>query len=157
MGAMASQFMSFTIVYSTVHSDADQRKHQSSASLAFVRGVHRSPLKSPHKWLVTRKMFPFDDIMMLRRWCPWKTLEGITNNLLAKVWQLQKITSKIMHSQNIYLYLPKGMNGNKHILNLPKIRISIHPKHISHTAQYCCHFCVPLAELGQNPWEYSGA
>ena len=37
MGAMASQITSLTIVCSTVYSDADQRKHQSSASLAFVR------------------------------------------------------------------------------------------------------------------------
>ena len=41
MGAIASQITSLTIVYSTVYSDADQRKHQSSASLAFVRGIHR--------------------------------------------------------------------------------------------------------------------
>ena len=39
-------------------------KHQSSASLAFVRGIHRSPVNSPHKWPVTRKMFPFDDVIM---------------------------------------------------------------------------------------------
>ena len=36
MGAIASQITSLTIVYLTVYSDADQRKHQSSASLAFV-------------------------------------------------------------------------------------------------------------------------
>ena len=53
------------IVYSTVYSDADQRKHQSSASLAFVRGIHRGPVNSPHKWPVTRKLFPFDDVIML--------------------------------------------------------------------------------------------
>ena len=41
MGAMASQITSLTIVYSTVHSGADQRKHRSSASLAFMRGIHR--------------------------------------------------------------------------------------------------------------------
>ena len=41
MGAMASQITSLTIVYSTVYSGADQSKHQSSASLAFVRGIHR--------------------------------------------------------------------------------------------------------------------
>ena len=64
MGAMASQITSFTIVYSTVYSDANQRKHQSSSSLVFVRGNHRGPLNSPHKWPVTRKMFPFDDVIM---------------------------------------------------------------------------------------------
>ena len=64
MGVIASRITSLTIVYSTVYSDADQRKHQSSASLAFVRGIHRGPLNSPHKWPVTRKMFPFDDVIM---------------------------------------------------------------------------------------------
>ena len=64
MGAMVSQIISFTIVYSAVHSDPDQRKHQSSASLAFVRGIHRRPVNSPRKWPVTWKMFPFDDVIM---------------------------------------------------------------------------------------------
>ena len=53
-----------TIVYSTVHSCADQRKYQSSSSLAFVWGTRRWPANSPHKWPVTRKMFPFDDVIM---------------------------------------------------------------------------------------------
>ena len=56
------------IVYSTVYSDADQSKHQSSASLAFVRGIHRGPVNSPHKWPVTRKKFPFDDVIMRSRY-----------------------------------------------------------------------------------------
>ena len=64
MSAMASQITSFTIVYSTVYSGADQRKHQSSASLAFVRGIHWSPVNSPHIWPVTQKMFPFDGVIM---------------------------------------------------------------------------------------------
>ena len=62
---MSSQITSLTIVYSTVLSGADQRKHQSSASLAFVREIHRSPMNSQHKRPVTRKMFPFDDVIML--------------------------------------------------------------------------------------------
>ena len=65
MGTMASQITCLTIVYSALYSGADQRKHQSSASLAFVRGIHRGPVNSPHKWPVTRKMFPFDDVIML--------------------------------------------------------------------------------------------
>ena len=52
------------IVYSTIYSDADRRKHQSSASLAFVRGNHWGPVNFPHKWSVTRKMLPFDDVIM---------------------------------------------------------------------------------------------
>ena len=63
-GAMVSQITNLTIVYSTVYSDADQRKYQSSASLAFVREIHRWPVNSPHKWPVTRKMFPLDGIIM---------------------------------------------------------------------------------------------
>ena len=59
MTPMVSQITSLTIVYSSVYSDADQRKHQSSAPLAFVRGIHRSPVNSPHKRPVTRKMLPF--------------------------------------------------------------------------------------------------
>ena len=65
MGAMASKITSLTIVYSTVYSGTDQSKHQSSASLAFVWGIHRGPVNSPHKWPVTRKMFPLDDVIML--------------------------------------------------------------------------------------------
>ena len=64
MGTIASQITSLTIVCSTAYSGTDQRKHQSSASLAFVRGIHRSPVNSPYKWTVTRKMFPFDDVIM---------------------------------------------------------------------------------------------
>ena len=59
MGAMASQMTSLSIVYSTVYTGADQRKHQGSASLAFVWGIHRWPVNSLHKGPVTRKIFPF--------------------------------------------------------------------------------------------------
>ena len=63
MGVIASQITSLTIAYSTDYSGA--YKHQSSASLAFVRGIHRGPVNSPHKWSVTRKMSPFDDVIMM--------------------------------------------------------------------------------------------
>ena len=66
MGAMAHQIISLTIVYSIVYAGADQRKHQSSALLAFV-WVHWWSVNSPHKWPVTQKMFPFDDVIM--KWC----------------------------------------------------------------------------------------
>ena len=65
MGAMASQITSLSIVYSNVYSVEDQRKHQSSASLAFLWGIHRWQMNSLHKWPVTRKMFPFDDAIMI--------------------------------------------------------------------------------------------
>ena len=65
MSLKASQITSLTTVYSTVYSGADQKEHQSSASLAFVGGIHRSPVNSPHKGPVTRNVFPFDDIIMV--------------------------------------------------------------------------------------------
>ena len=58
MSAMLSQIASVLIVCLTVCSGADQRKHQSSATLAFVKGIHRWLVDSPHKRPVTRKMFP---------------------------------------------------------------------------------------------------
>ena len=67
MTMLASQITSLTVVYSIVYSDVNQRKHQSSASLAFVREIHRGPVNFPHKWPVTRKMFPFDDVIMFLR------------------------------------------------------------------------------------------
>ena len=70
MGAIESHITSLTIVYSTVYSGTYQRKHQSSASLAFVRRVQRWPVNSPHKGPVTRKRFPFDDVIMIL-WGIW--------------------------------------------------------------------------------------
>ena len=64
VSTMASQITSLMTVNSTVYSGADQRKHQSSASLAFVRGIHQWSMNSPHKGPVMRKVFPFDDVIM---------------------------------------------------------------------------------------------
>ena len=64
MSAMTCQITSVSIVFSTVCSGADRRKHQSSTSLAIVRGIHRWPVDFPHKGPVKRNMFPFDDIIM---------------------------------------------------------------------------------------------
>ena len=55
MGTIASQITSLTMVFSTAYSDADQRKPQSFASLAFLRGVPRGLVNSAHKWPVTQK------------------------------------------------------------------------------------------------------
>ena len=65
MSVMVSQITGVSIVCSTVGSDVDQRKHQSLASLAFVRGIHRSSVNSPHKGPVTRKCFH----LMTSSWC----------------------------------------------------------------------------------------
>ena len=88
-GAMTSQITSLTIVYSTVHLGADQRKHQSSASKAFARGIHRWSVNSPHKWSVTRKMLPFDDVIMIQS--------------LQYISQI-KLTNNYEHRTEIYIY-----------------------------------------------------
>ena len=64
MGAITYQITSLTIVFSAVYSRANQRKHQRSASLALMLGIHRWLVNSPHKWPVTRKMFTFDNVVM---------------------------------------------------------------------------------------------
>ena len=64
MSATAYQITSVTFVYIIVCSGSDQRKHQSSASLVFVMGIHQWPVNSPHKTPVTRKMFPFDEVII---------------------------------------------------------------------------------------------
>ena len=62
MGTMASQITSLTIVYATTYSGTNQRKHQSSASLAFVQDIHRWLVSYLRKWPIMWKMFPFDDV-----------------------------------------------------------------------------------------------
>ena len=64
INAMASQITSVSTVCSIVASGADQRKHQSSASLAFVRGIHRWPVNSPHKGPVTRNFVSIWNVIM---------------------------------------------------------------------------------------------
>ena len=82
---MTYQITSLMTAYSIIYSGADQRKHRSFASLAFVRGIHRWPVNSPHKGPVTRKIFSFDDVTTAiwrcrnpfsqwRRICQWKLL-----------------------------------------------------------------------------------
>ena len=61
MSAIASLITSFTIVYSTVYSDADQKKLRVTGLCV---GKSPGPVNSPHKWPVTRKMFRFDDVIM---------------------------------------------------------------------------------------------
>ena len=101
MSAMASQITSLTLVYSAVYSGADQRKHQSSTSLAFVRGIHRWPVNSLHKGPVMRKMFPFDDVIMRFATCNYK----------LEFYQKQfYVISNVLHGENgAYIMLTLGM------------------------------------------------
>ena len=81
---MVSQIISLTIVYSTFYSGTDQRKHQSSVSQAFVRGIHWSPVNSPHKGPVTQKCFHLMMSSCLGHWSavinlgqPWYIWTGL--------------------------------------------------------------------------------
>ena len=89
MDEMASQITSLMIVYSTIYSGDDQIKHQNSVSLVFVWGIHRWSVNSPHKWPVTRKMFPFDDVNM---------------NPCVNCGQLDQTVFSVDHQQSTYLW-----------------------------------------------------
>ena len=90
MCAMVSEITSIAIVYSTVYSGADQRKHQSSASLAFVPGIHRWPVNSPHKLPVTRNLFPFDDVFMITRY------HEINHHFCPTYWNVKVATTQLI-------------------------------------------------------------
>ena len=67
ISAMVSQISSITIVYSTVYS---RRRSKEISKLKALRHwplwgeIHRWPVNFPHKGPVTRKKFPFDDVIM---------------------------------------------------------------------------------------------
>ena len=86
MSTVASQITSLTIVYSTLYSDANQRKHQSSVSLAFVTGIHLWMVNSSHKGPVTQKMFPFDNIIMDFTICDISRKMGTGNDIIS--WKI---------------------------------------------------------------------
>ena len=104
MSLMASQITSLTIVYSHVCSGTDQRKHQSSASLAFVRGIHRGPVNSPHKRPVSRKMFPFDDVIMN----PSESIaleKDVHFRLIQEFFNVYLCVYLIFHSSACFVYI----------------------------------------------------
>ena len=78
MTMMASQITSLTVVYSTVYSDADQRKHQSSASLAFVWGIHRDRLRGKCFHLMTSSCYYVMSAKMIMEisWNWWVCTQG---------------------------------------------------------------------------------
>ena len=86
LSAMASQITSLTIVYSTVYSGADQRNIRVPRYWPFVQGIHRLPVISLHKWPVTWKMVPFDDV---------------TISSSSGLFQLQHLQCLFVHSRNM--------------------------------------------------------
>ena len=95
MSGMASQIAGVSIVYLTFCSAVDEKKYQSSASMAFVRGIHRWPVNSPHIGPVTRKMFPFDNVIIsLSVWLFGLVLRSVIqynkNDTLIWYWMICK-------------------------------------------------------------------
>ena len=134
MGGMASQITSLTIVYSTVYSGADQRKHQSSASLAFVRGIHRWPVNSPHKWPVTRKMAPIDDVIMYNNINPIISHSYIHADSLNSYWLYDtyigqwSVASLVNIKVRIRLKAKVYTNTHEMMCGLPWITILVMPR-----------------------------
>ena len=107
ISAMASQIIGIWTVCLVVNWGAHQRKHKSSASLAFVKRIHRSPVDSPHKGQVTWQMFPFDDVIMMsyRELCyRWLKCQSFTytipmNTLKLRCILFSPISSRFPHWQ----------------------------------------------------------
>ena len=128
MSTMASQITSLTIVYSNVYSGTDQRKYQSSASLALVRGIHRWPVSSPHKGPITQKRFPFDDSKMavisntvypmictwLCMWCFFMVLSIVLGDFM---WIIYQYSSGFLHWHCVHKLTLKDMGRNQPFSN----------------------------------------
>ena len=86
MDAIASQITSLNIVYSIVYSDADQIQHQSSASLAFVRGNHRD------RWIPrTNGQLRASEIKLIFEFANACILNEHKNRCLINVFDFQNI------------------------------------------------------------------
>ena len=103
MTIMSSQITSLAVVYSIFYSDADQR-NQSSVSLAFVRGIHRWPVNSPHKGPVTRKMFPFDDVIVSSAW--GLTIDSTIPQISQCIWQICYGAPFCNRNMHTYIHIP---------------------------------------------------
>ena len=130
MGAIASQITSLTIGYSTVYSSVDQRKYQRSALLAFVWGIHRWPVNSPHKWPVTWIMFPFDDVIMIienvidvtkcLQWLCKCTTENTKIKCVEKILAQRFMSHFLMSSESTSLFIIlKLQNCNTNTIQKP--------------------------------------
>ena len=108
-----SQIKGASVVCSAVCSGADQRKYQSSASRAFVMGIHRSPVDSFYKGPITRNIFPFDDVIMMydHHWWrnahqnDWYHTEAL---IMAQVYRLSAVHCQMTrYSQRVPGYLTR--------------------------------------------------
>ena len=142
MTMLTSQITSLTVVYSIVYSGVNQRKHQSSASLAFVREIHRGPVNFPHKWPVTRKMFPFDDVIMVNG------VRHPNDHFLNNYRQISNIIrtkSQNLNVPRLVLLLPNPLkpgvkSGMK--MNLEQRRQAMLQLHLGDQQLWCLLRCV---------------
>ena len=131
MCATASQITSPTIVYSRVYSGADQRKRLSSASLAFVRGIHRWPVNSPHKRPITREMFPFDDVIMMRFFLhDWLGILPLINLIANHLYHCSRTCVTIVgtlgyHQQSIVTLSEERKEGEQETESMREDRLFI--------------------------------
>ena len=129
-GAIASQITSLAIVYSAFYSGADQRKTSKLRVTGLCAGNSPGNGEFPHKWPVTRKMFPFDDVIVYSdipcRWhlhiltsqicLPWYNpvlwwlitywttlLPVIHNLLLTNKTHLNKFPARVHEKEDIFL------------------------------------------------------
>ena len=112
MTTIASQITSLAVVYSTVYSEADQRKHQRSASVAFVWGIHRDRWIPHTKGQLREKCFH----LMTSSWIsePWNSCMGhslLTRDELNHMWtkrfdmRTRCISWQHQHDLCIYLHI----------------------------------------------------
>ena len=119
MSTKASQITSLTIFYPVVYSGTDQWIHQSSASLAFVRGIHRWPVNSLHKGPVTQKVFTFEDVIMILTittlhchiWCGRSSFlasMAIKERLPPKQSNIPASWGEMLQDENTLVFMPEN-------------------------------------------------
>ena len=146
MSAMAFQIPGVSIVCPTVCSGVEQRIHQSSASLAFVRGIHRWPVDSPHKGPGTRKMFPFDDVMkdkLNHKVRSWEHMMQSTA-MLALLRQTQLFVQRCKYGINSI-----SVSRGNYSLSISSGIFGIHIKHSHMTSLPCYIYQVYITGLMQ--------
>ena len=134
MSAIASQITGVSIVYLTVCSDVDKINYQSSASLAFVGRIHRWPVNSPHKGPVTRKMFPFYDVIMNGVGHNSRSLARMVSNFPNRSDIFHLLTDiNMRHPDVICVSCDYGESGIKKSTNMIDV---IHPENTYSTKYY---------------------
>ena len=145
MSAIASQITSLTIVCSTVYSGADEKNHQSSPSLVFVWGIHRSAVNSPHKGPVTRKMFPFDDVIR----CLHKLKPQNHTIQLCYLWRF---------GRQVYCNISASIHEPPWHLSTPSQALPTHfPNNCSTlwgTLGFAIHDCFPQYKARSRGWSW---